>query len=417
MQLEKYSIGIGDRFCHQGNAQLRALILAKQAGVDVIPVWNKSNREHMIIGTLPVDTRREADEAVRASKWNASYRVDADHIGLTTVDKFIPHCDFFTLDVADFIGKAATGEELTAFDRAMKPFKGDLKIQGIDHPFKITDESLNVIGKKFLYAVKEAARIYHYIKEHKIENGFIVEVSMDETDAPQTPAEMFFILAMIAQEGIPVQTIAPKFSGKFLKGIDYVGDTAAFDTEFTEDLLVITHAVAVFEMQKNLKLSVHSGSDKFLLYPLMHKAMKKYHAGLHLKTAGTTWLEEVIGLAEADGDGLIIAKNIYAQAYSRIDELCTPYATVVAIDRSKLPRPSVVSSWTSTQFASALRHDQSNAEYNLHFRQLVHVAFRIAAEMGERYKNALKKFNESIGRNVTENILKRHIEPLFIGKK
>jgi hypothetical protein len=238
---------------------------------------------------------------------------------------------------------------------------------------------------------------------------------MDETDAPQTPAELFFILSAIAQEGIPIQTIAPKFSGKFLKGIDYVGDVHAFAQEFEEDILVISHAVSVFNLPKNLKLSVHSGSDKFSLYPIMHRAINKYKAGLHLKTAGTTWLEELIGLAAAGGDGLAIAKDVYAQAYARIDELCKPYASVVEIDRSKLPAPSEVAKWTSEQFVSALQHDQKNPAFNIHLRQMLHVAFKIASEMGTRYTSALKTFEDSVDTAVTGNIFKRHIKPLFIG--
>jgi tagaturonate epimerase len=415
MILEKYSIGVGDRFGHQGAAQLRALQLAGKQGVKVIPVWNKSNREHSIIGTNPEDTRREADAAVKLTGWKESYHVDADHIGISNVDKFLPSCDFFTLDVADFIGKASTTSDLEIFEHSSAKFKGTLHIPNAAREFIVTDETIRTIGAKYLYAVKEAAKTYQHIKKNKADGTFIIEVSMDETDAPQTPVELFFILLAIAQEGIPIQTIAPKFSGKFLKGIDYIGNVQAFAQEFEEDLLVISHAVNVFNLPKNLKLSVHSGSDKFSLYPVMHKAIMKHKAGLHLKTAGTTWLEELIGLAAADGDGLVIAKDIYAQAYARIDELCKPYASVVVIDRSKLPVPSQVRTWTSDQFVSALQHDQSCSAFNIHLRQLLHVAFKIASEMGPRYTSALNIFEDSVGAAVTGNLFKRHINPLFIG--
>src|ERR1700690_1798609 len=105
MKLEKYSIGLGDRFGMEGAAQLRALQKAEQLGVEIVPVWNKSNREHVIVGTAPGNVRLEADEAVKACSWRRSYYVDADHIGLTTVDRFIPSSDFYTIDVADYIGK------------------------------------------------------------------------------------------------------------------------------------------------------------------------------------------------------------------------------------------------------------------------------------------------------------------------
>ncbi len=105
MKLEKYSFGIGDRFAQQGEAQLKAIIKAKETGIDIVPVWNKSNREHQIIHSSPADTRNEADAGrQRASNGMMPYYVDADHINLKTVDSFMDHSDFFTLDVADYIG-------------------------------------------------------------------------------------------------------------------------------------------------------------------------------------------------------------------------------------------------------------------------------------------------------------------------
>ncbi len=417
MKLEKYSIGVGDRFGHEGVAQLRALHSALEQNVEVVPIWNKSNREHTLIGTKPEDVRSNVEQAIKKAEWKKSYYVDADHIGLKTVDKFLAYSDFYTIDVADFIGMPADENEIAEFVASQASFKGNYSIPGIASSFSVTEELLQTIGRKYLKAVKEATKIYQHIKENKKSGDFIVEVSMDETDKPQTPIELFFILAAIAKEKIPIQTIAPKFSGEFLKGIDYVGAVADFAEEFENDLLVIAHAIQLFGLPDNLKLSVHSGSDKFSLYPIMHTAIKKHNAGLHLKTAGTTWLEELIGLAEAGGAGLEIAKEIYAQAFARNEELTKPYATVVMIDNAKLPPPSEVNSWSSEQFTSALRHDQSCKSFNIHFRQLLHVAFKIAAEMGTRYLDALKANEQVIGNNVTTNILKRHIEPLFIGKK
>jgi len=415
MQLEKYSIGIGDRFGREGVAQMEAIIAAQKRGVEITPVWNKSNREHTIVGTLPDDVRREADHAVQATGWKGSYRVDADHIGVKTVDKFIASADFFTLDVADFIGLPASDTELDAFTASLSAFKGELKIPGIAKSFTVTDDTIRTIGKKYYAAAKEAGAIYRHILAAKGAGAFIVEVSMDETDKPQTPLDLFFILAALAGEGIPLQTVAPKFVGEFHKGVDYIGDPAQFVREFEEDVLVLAHAVNIFNLPANLKLSVHSGSDKFSLYPGMRSALLKHNAGIHLKTAGTTWLEELIGLAAAGGDGLEVAQEVYAQAYARLDELCKPYATVVSIDRSKLPSPAVVNGWTSKEYVDALRHDQSCPAYNVNLRQMLHVAFRIAAEMGERYMSALARHEKIVGANVTENILKRHVEPLFLG--
>ena len=415
MMLEKYSFGIGDRFGREGSAQLAAVIKAKQHGLNITPVWNKSHREHTIIGTTPQDTRREADEAVAAAAWKGPYFVDADHIGLSNVDAYVESSDFFTLDVADFIGHSADECDVRAFIEKHKEYIGSLAIPGIDKTFEITEQQVQTIANKFLLAIQEAGKVYRHIEAAKGADNFITEVSMDETDEPQTPVEMLFIIGAIADEGIPAQTIAPKFSGRFNKGVDYVGDVAKFAKEFEEDIAVVAFATREFSLPENLKLSVHSGSDKFSIYEPIAEALKKFDAGLHLKTAGTTWLEELIGLAMAGGDGLTIAKQVYAKALSRIDELCAPYAAVIDIDRAKLPDPEDVERWDEEAFASALRHNLSCERYNRNFRQLLHVAYKIAAEMGERYFNALAKYEDIIARNVTENIYERHIKPVFMG--
>ncbi len=129
-----------------------------------------------------------------------------------------------------------------------------------------TVEQVTAVANKYLAAVQKAGVIYRYIAERKGSTPFATEVSMDETDSPQTPAELLVILAALADEKIPLQTIAPKFTGRFNKGVDYVGDVAQFEKEFADDLAVIAHAVKQYHLPQNLKLSVHSGSDKFSIY-------------------------------------------------------------------------------------------------------------------------------------------------------
>jgi len=413
MILKKYSFGIGDRFGHQGKAQLSALVKAKEQGLDITPVWNKSHREHSIIGTVPDDVRKEADSAVTALKWDGAYFVDADHIGLDNVDLFLESSDFFTLDVADFMGQPADKADVDSFVRKHEKYIGSLAVDGIDQALNITEEQIRAIAGKSLLAVKNAGAIYRHIEAAKGAGNFITEVSMDETDQPQTPVEMLFILAAIADEGIPAQTIAPKFTGRFNKGVDYVGDVAGFAKEFEQDLAVVAFAVEQFGLPENLKLSIHSGSDKFSIYGPIARTLKKFDAGLHIKTAGTTWLEELIGLAMAGGDGLSIAKEVYAEALLRFGELCGPYASVIDIDTTMLPTIEQVDEWDGQTFAKALRHDQSCEDYNLHLRQLLHVGYKIAAEMGTRFTDALRKHEEIIAQNVAENIYDRHIRPVF----
>jgi hypothetical protein len=219
----------------------------------------------------------------------------------------------------------------------------------------------------------------------------------------------------LADEGIPIQTIAPKFTGRFDKGVDYVGDVTKFTEEFSDDIAVIAFAVRHYRVAGNLKLSVHSGSDKFSLYGPIHRTLKKFDAGVHLKTAGTTWLEELIGLAEAGGEGLELAKEIYAQAFAQREDLCAPYAAVINIDPTRLPAPEVVAQWSAEQFVSALRHDPKCPAYNSSFRQLLHVGFKVAARMEARYLDLLSVTEATIAKNATENLFERHLKPVFIG--
>ena len=163
MILGKHSFGIGDRFGHQGRAQLAALIEAKAQGLDITPVWNKSNREHGIIGTAPADVRREADEATTACAWQGPYFVDADHIGLANVDAFLEASDFFTLDVADFIGRPASRAEVNAFVTKHGGLCRAHRIEGIDEPIVLDEAGLREITSKYLVAVRQAGRIYRHI--------------------------------------------------------------------------------------------------------------------------------------------------------------------------------------------------------------------------------------------------------------
>lgn len=410
--LGKYSIGLGDRFGHQGEAQLMAVIEAAKWGTEITPVWNKSNREHNTIGSLPADVRTEADTAVQNSGFQKPYFVDADHINIDTVDRFIEHSDFFTIDVASYIGKTAGEDEIAEFLSGAARYAGKMKIKGME-TLNISVPQIREIGLKYLFAVIRAREIYRKIEKVKGKGNFITEISMDEVSSPQSPPELFFILYMLASEDIPVQTIAPKFSGRFNKGVDYAGDPQIFAREFESDLTVIDLAVKEFGLQENLKMSIHSGSDKFSIYPYIGSIIKKYSKGIHLKTAGTTWLEEVIGLAESGGKALDFVKELFIESLDRIDELCAPYSDVIDIKTALLPSKDHVPAWDSNKFSQALKHIPDNPFYNPNMRQLLHVAYKLAAERLDEYLFLLDANRNHISRCVYENIYSRHICRLF----
>ncbi len=411
ISIGKYSFGIGDRFGHQGEAQLRAIAQASRYGVDITPVWNKSNREHIITQTDPSEVRQEADSVTAAAGFSKPYFVDADHINYENVGRFIESSDYFTIDVSSYIGWKADEKEISVFMKDATGYKGFLRDTGFSSGF--SEQDILTTAEKYLYAAIKAYDIYRLIEKSKGKGNFITEISMDEVPDAQSPAELFFILEMLAAEDIPLQTIAPKFTGRFNKGVDYEGNIHDFEKEFEADLLIIDQAVREFGLPENLKISVHSGSDKFSLYPVIGGLIKKHDKGIHIKTAGTTWLEEVIGLAESGEEGLQFVRDIYTGALNRIGELSAPYADVTDINVASLPGAPEVAGWDGEQFAGALRHIPGNRSYNQGMRQLIHIAYKLAAEQKDDFFRLLDTEKDVIENNVFTNIFNRHICRLF----
>ena len=411
--LPRFTFGMGDRFGLQGEAQLRAVLAAQQGGIAVAPVWNKSFREHSLIGTEPHRVREEADAAVTALGYSGDYFVDADHITMKTVDLFIASSDFFTLDVAENLGSPPSQPEKAQRFAARLGELGEVDLGGSANRLVFDAKTIDEIVGIYGGAVETASALYQQILSQKDADSFAVEVSMDETEVPQQPKELLGILCLLALEGIPVQTIAPKFSGRFNKGVDYVGALEQFRMEFEADLLVVQHATGHFGLPASLKLSVHSGSDKFSLYPIIRELLSQHGAGLHIKTAGTTWLEEVIGLAEAGGAGLECVKQLYRDALGRLEELTAPYSTVLDIDPSKLPTRDEAANWSGKQVVLMLEHNPQHPAFNPSLRQLFHVAFKLAAQMDERYLDLLRTHAPLVNQRVYNNLYANHLLKVF----
>ncbi|MFN7811620.1 MAG: tagaturonate epimerase family protein, partial [Planctomycetia bacterium] len=193
--LPRLSFGVGDRFAHEAEPQLDAFERLAAAGVVVAPVWNKSNREHSFIGSEPASVRAAAAAAVAARRWPHSWFVDADHVRLETVDRFIPTSDFFTIDVADSIGRPAADDDVRAFVARHPELARPVVVPGIDRPIELSAESAGRIAAHYLLACREAGTLYRHIAAARGAAGFVTEVSMDETDEPQTPPQLLVILA------------------------------------------------------------------------------------------------------------------------------------------------------------------------------------------------------------------------------
>ena len=215
-QLRKFSLGIGDRFAQQGVFQLEALVEASKLGVEISPVWNRSNREHQVLETSPLAVRQEADHAVNTLDWSESYFVDADKITIDTVDKYIAHANYFSIDVSGEIDRSADDKEIYRLVELCSDSLGVVAIDGVDK-HEITPHELTAMAQKFCRAALAVKQVYdHILTERKIKD-FAIEVSMDEAQVNQTPFEIYYMLLFLSKYQVPVDVIGPKFKGAFKK--------------------------------------------------------------------------------------------------------------------------------------------------------------------------------------------------------
>jgi len=414
-------IGMGDRLGLATPGHIRAV-----RGSGVRPVFAQQSIREM------TRTRRTAEQVMEDALWGVfeegfrdGFGADADHLKSTADLDVTLAAGFrmFTIDPGDHVDNAAGREsvevlagklqgipwaelETTEAD-CRRAFLGQVHFVGSDMSLSFDEATLLRAVVKYGRAVAHTRRMHRHLAQAASGRPFELEMSVDETDSPTTPHEHYYVAHELKRLGVPVVSLAPRFIGAFEKGIDYKGDLRAFEAAFVQHVKIARHLGPY-------KISIHSGSDKFSIYEPMRRAIRRSGAGLHLKTAGTTWLEELIGLAEAGSASLALAKEIYAEAFAQRDDLCAPYAAVIDIDPSRLPDPRDVARWTAEQYSGALRHDQGNPLFNPNVRQLLHVGYKVAAHMGDRYTKMLDACEESISRNVTENLFARHIEPLFL---
>ena len=240
LTLEKFSLGVGDRFAHQAKPSCELACWAAERGADVIPVWNKSNREHGIVGSEPASVRAAADAAVRELGLEAALPRgrrphQSGHGGpLPRRQRFLHARRGRRHRPARRAGTASRPSSTRHPELV-----GRIEIPGIERAVRPPRASRSRRSPASTCSPCRRPGASTATSPASAKAHFITEVSMDETDAPQTPPELLVILAAIADERIPIQTIAPKFTGRFNKGVDYVGDVAQFEKEFSDDLAVI----------------------------------------------------------------------------------------------------------------------------------------------------------------------------------
>lgn len=410
----RFSIGLGDRFGREGEAQLRAVQqFTEEHDIPVTPIWNKSHREHTLTGTEPRDTLREADAAVARLGWQRPYYVDADHVTAATLGPFLPHCDYFTIDVAHLLGAPPDSEELEKARQLLEPWCHRRILLPSGDVLRLESDTAAAAARCYSRALNEIEGVVECLRKER-RGGYKVEISADEVARPQSAAELFCLLVLLSARGVEIQALAPRFPGTFLKGVDYRGDLAAFEAHLRRILAVLEFARREFAWPE-LRLSVHSGSDKPSLYPILYRCAVARGHGLHLKTAGTTWLAEVEALAEAEKEAWHFVRELYRKAWQRRAELIRPYTPVVEICEARLPAPEAIASWSGKNFAAALRPSLAPPPHHEDLRQLIHISYPIAAESGDEFFQLLDHHRDRIAIRVTENLYRRHLLPLFAG--
>ncbi|MEJ7841230.1 MAG: tagaturonate epimerase family protein [Rubrobacter sp.] len=336
------SAGLGDRLGLATPGHVRAV---RAADAEVAPVFaQQSVREMERTARTPQEVLDDATWGVFAEGWREGHGADADHLKTAAdVDASVAAgYTFFTFDPGEHVDDRAESLDGPALRSAFEglPWEDlsdrpeDLRRRYLDNSFGaeghevIFDEiSLARAAVKYGRAVAHAAGLYRHLEDAARGRDFEVEVSVDETESPTTHAQHVFIARELWRLGVRWVSLAPRYVGRFEKGVDYIGDVSAFEA----DLAVHAAIARAVVPGGPYKLSLHSGSDKFSIYPAFVRQTRGF---AHLKTAGTSYLEALRTISALDAD---LFREIYAFARKRYDEDRASYHVSAQLDRAVAP--------------------------------------------------------------------------------
>ena len=383
------SFGFGDRLGLATPGHIAAV-----RGTKFAPIFaQQSVRENTRTGRTPQQVMDDARRAVDAAGWDSAWGADADH--LKTLEDIPPFVEagytFFTVDPGEHVDNAADTDSMDILRQKVAGLNWDelsafyLNQNGeqawgqFAKSAQADAETLMRATVKYGKAIQHAAAMFQRLSEMK--DAFDFEVSVDETDAPTTPLEHFFIANELTRKAVKFTSLAPRFIGRFEKGVDYIGDLDELDAELAQHAAVTAHF-------GSYKLSLHSGSDKFSVYPLVGK-----HWGerIHVKTAGTSYLEALRVVAQCDPD-------LFLKIYSLG---CERYET----DRHSYHVSARLELLPKTGDLPSLLDD-------FHAREILHVTFGSAlAQFGAELQEALLK-NETAYLEGLQSHLEKHLQLL-----
>ncbi len=397
------SAGLGDRVGLATPGHVRAV---RETGGKIAPIFvQQSIREMTRTGRTPQQVMDDALWGMVAEGWQGGFGADADHL-MTEQD--VDAClacgyTFYTIDprahVDDRVEHASPDQlkqSIQQLPAEVRPEASGLagKVLDIDgRAIEFTPPVLATAAVKYGRAVLHVAVLYRHLAEKAGSRPFELEVSVDETDLPTTFTEHVYIARELRRLGVKWVSLAPRFTGRFEKGVDYIGDLAAFEAD------VAGHA-AIARQMGPYKLSLHSGSDKFRIYPL---AAHHTRGLVHLKTAGTSYLEALRTIAAIDP---VFIKEIYRFARSRYQTDSVTYHVSAQLPRA--PEPEVVQDWPALL-------DQFDA------RQIFHVTFgsvltdRSAGEGQGFYSHFIELLqqNEELYAENLHSHFRRHLKPFL----
>jgi hypothetical protein len=391
--------GCGDRLGLATPGHVRAV----RAVGGFAPIFaQQSMRENARTGRSPQEVVDDAMWGIFQEGWREPWGADADH--LKTTDD-IDLClaagyTFFTVDPGDHVDNEAHTAPIEVLAGKLHTLPWDsladssegLQERYLNRSFevenltiKFDETSLVRAAAKYGRAIAHTVRMYRHLADRS--QAFELEMSVDETDTPTSIQEHFFIASELNRLGVQWVSLAPRYIGEFEKGVDYIGDLDQFDVELAK------HA-AIARTLGPYKLSIHSGSDKFSIYPLFAR-----HAGdlVHLKTAGTSYLEELRAVAKVRP---VLFREILACAIERYPQDRATYH--VSAELGRVPRPE-----------SVPEPDLPNLLDQFDAREVLHVTFGSALDaFGDRILDTLRE-NEEIHYGLLDAHFRRHLLPFL----
>jgi hypothetical protein len=394
------SAGCGDRLGLATPGHVRAV--SQFSGI--APIFaQQSVRENARTGRTPQQVLDDATWGVFQEGWREPWGADADHLKTPAdIDAFVAAgYTFYTVDPGEHVDNEAHAARHGLLADKVHALPWDMledtpqalnkrylgRAFNLDEGFELvfSEETLLRAAAKYGRAIAHTVQMYRHLVSRMEDMPFELEVSVDETETPTSPHEHFFVASELERLGVQWVSLAPRYVGRFEKGVDYIGDLAQFEAEF------VKHA-AIARRLGPYKLSLHSGSDKFSIYPIIAR-----HAGdlVHLKTAGTSYLEALRAIASMDPP---LFRQILAFAHEHYGEDKATYH--VSADPAKVPAPDQLA---DSELAGVL--DLFDG------RQLLHVTFGSVLErFGRRLKEALAQHEEAYYA-VLEAHFRKHLMP------